>query len=75
MKKSGQTNIMASNNWLQLYHDVLLETDETLMVERLRIAKAAIRNRARQLGETEKTLERKAMGYALVNLAEIQKQR
>jgi hypothetical protein len=73
IKKPGQT--MSSNNWLQLYHDVLLETDEALMPERLKVAKAAIRNRARQLGEREKVLERKAMGYALNNLAEIQKQK
>ncbi len=66
---------MACNNWLQLYHDVLLETDEALLPERLKIAKTAIRNRASQLGEHEKALERKAMGYALNNLAEIQKQR
>lgn len=66
---------MAGNNWLQLYHDVLLETDETLLAERLKIAKAAIRSRARQLGEREKSLERKAMGYALNNIAEIQKQK
>jgi len=66
---------MVGNNWLQLYHDVLLETDEALLPERLKIAKTAIRNRARQLGENEKALERKAMGYALNNLAEIQKQK
>jgi hypothetical protein len=66
---------MAGNNWLQLYHDVLLETDEALLRDRLKIAKAAIRSRARQLGESEKALERKAMGYALNNLAEIQKQK
>jgi len=74
IKKSGQSHTMASNNWLQLYHDVLLETDETMLPERLKVAKAAIRSRVRQLGERDRPLERRAIGCALTNLGEIQKQ-
>ncbi|HZQ68616.1 MAG TPA: hypothetical protein VFA68_08865 [Terriglobales bacterium] len=66
---------MASNNWLQLYHDVLLETDGSKLPERLKLAEAAIRTRVRELGDRENPLERKAMGYALSNLGQIQKQK
>lgn len=72
-RKSAKTN-SASTNWLQLYHDVLLETDQSKIPERLRLAKAAIRSRVRQIGDGEKSLERRAMGYALNNIGEIQKQ-
>lgn len=73
IKKTGQNAVNAGNNWLQLYHDALLETDDAVLPERLKVAKDAIRSRTRQLGERERTLERKAMGYALNNIAEIQK--
>jgi hypothetical protein len=74
MKRNGQTHSLAGDNWLQLYHDVLLETDDSKMGARVRLAKAAIRSRVRQLGDLEKSLERRAMGYALTNLGQIQKQ-
>jgi hypothetical protein len=74
MKRNGQTHSLAGDNWLQLYHDVLLETDDSKMEGRVRLAKAAIRSRVRQLGDREKSLERRAMGYALTNLGQIQKQ-
>ncbi len=75
MRRAGRTQSPETNHWLQLYHDVLLETDQSKMPERLKLAKAAIRSRVRQLGDHEKPIERRAIGYALTNIGQIQKQR